>query len=189
MTNSKWVRLLYLFARHSHQSCFIPWPTVCEWDCFIYLPDTLINHVSSHDQQQVSETALFICQTLSSIMSHLMTNREWVRLLYFFARSHQSCLHPWPTGGKWDCFISLPSILINHILSHDQQYVSETALFLCHALSSIMSHPMTNREWVRLLYFFARSHQSCLLPWPTGSEWDCFISFPSTLINHVLFHD
>ena len=191
MTNRMWVRLLYFFARHSHQSCLIPWPTASEWDCFTSLPGTLINHVSSHDQQDVSEIALFLCQALSSIMSHPMTNREWVRLLYVFARhSHQSCLIPWPTVCEWHCFISLPGTLINHVSFYDQQGVSDTALLLCQALSSIMSHPMTNRKWVTLLYFFARhSHQSCLIPWPTGSEWHCFNSLPGTLINHVSFHD
>ena len=142
MTNSEWVTLLYFFARQSHQSCLIPWLTVCEWHCFISLPGSLINHVSSHDQQRVSDT-LFLCQAVSSIMSHPMTNRLWVTLLYFF----------------------VPGSLINHVTSHDQQEVSDTALFLCQEVSSILSHPMTNSEWVTLLYFFARqSHQLCLIP-------------------------
>ena len=133
MTNSMWVRLLYLFARQSHQSCLIPQPIASEWDCLIYLPDSLINHVSSHGQQYVSETPLFIGQTLSSIMSYPMTNSKWVRLLYLFARhSHQSCFISWQTGSEWGCFISLPG-LINHASTHDQQGVSETALFLCQA--------------------------------------------------------
>ena len=174
MTNSMWVTLLYFFARHcslinhvsshdqqnvsdtaylfarqSHQSCFIPWPTGCEWHCFSSLPGNLINHGSSHDQQEVSGTALFLCQAVSSIMFHLMTNRKWVALLYFFARwSHQSCLIQWPTGSEW------------------------TGLFLCHAVSSIMFHPMTNRKWVTLVYFFPWQCwlQSCLISWPTASK-------------------
>ena len=230
--------LLYFFAnRLSHQSCFIPWPTVCGWCCFISLPGSLINHVSSHDQQNVSDTALFACQAVSSIMFHPMPNRMWVTLLSFFARqSHESCFIPWPTGSEWHCFISLPGSLINHVsshdqqevsdttlflcqavhqscfipwptasewhyfiylpgslinhaLSHDQQAVSGTALFLCQAISAIIFHPMTNSEWVILLYFFARqSHQWCFIPWPTGSEWHCFISLPGNLSNHVSSH-
>ena len=240
MTNRKWVTLLYFCARFCHQSCLIPWPTGCEWHYFIALPGTLINHISSHDQQQVSDTALSLCQALSSTMSHPMINRMWVTLLYFVARhSHQSCLIPWPTGSEWHSFVSLPGTLINHVSSNDQQRVSDTTVFLCHALSSItiMSHPMTNSEWVTLLYFFARhshdhvkshdqqivsdtalflcqalssimshpmtnskwvtllycfarhSHQSCLILWPTASEWHCIISLPCTLINHVSSHD
>ena len=152
MSNS----LLYFFARESHQSCLIPWPTGSKWHCFIsFKPGSLTNHVSSHDQQQVSGTALFLCQEVSSIMSHPMTHSLWVTLLYFFAQqSYQSCLIPWPTGSKWDCFISLSGSLINHVSSHDPQDVSDTTLFLCQGVSSIMSHPMTNSEWVALLYFF-----------------------------------
>ena len=166
MTNRMWVRQLYFFPRHSHQSCLIPWPTVGEWDCFMSLPGTLMNHVSSHNQQGV-------------------------RLLYFSARhSHESCLIPWPTGSEWDCFIYLPVTLMNHVSSHDWQSVSETALFIYQALSSVMSHLMTNSGWVRMLYFSARhSHWLCLIPWLTGSEWDCFIYLPVTLMNHVPSHD
>ena len=191
MTNRKCVTLLHFFARHSHQSCLISWPTGSEWHCFISLPGTLINHVSSYDQQQVSDTALFPWLACTSIMSHPMTNSLWVTMLYFFARhSHQSSLIPWPTDSEWHCFIFLPGTLINHVSSHDQQTVSDTALFLCLALSSIMSHPMTNSMYVTLHYFFARhSHQSCLIPWPTASEWHCIISLPGAFINHVSSYD
>ena len=173
----------------SHQSCFIPWPTVSEWHPFL-------------------------CQTVTSIMFHHMTNRQWVTLLYFFARqSHQSCLShdhqavsksalflcqvvssilliPWLTVCEWHCFISLPGSLINHLSSHDQQRVSETPSFICQVVLSIMFCPMTNRQWVTLLYFFAgQSHQLCFILWPTGSEWHCFTSLPGSLINHVSSHD
>ena len=140
--------------------------------------NSLINHASSHDQQGVSNTALFLCQAVSSTMPHPMSNREWVTLLYLgIARqSHQSCLIPWPTASKWHHFISLPGSLISHASSHDQQGVSDitlflcqavsnhvssceqqtvSALFLCQAVSSVLSHPMTNRQWVTLLFFFA----------------------------------
>ena len=206
MTISKWVTLLNFFPRHSHKSCLMLLPTASEWHCFISLPGTLINHVSSTDQQLVSDTALFHCQALSSIMSHPMTNRKWVTLFYFIAmHSHWSCLIPWPTASEWHCFIffpgtlipwptesewhcfiSLPGILINHVSSHDEQYVSDTALFLCQEISAIMAHPMTNRKWVTLLYFFAsHSYKSWLIPWPTGSKRQCFISLPDTPINDV----
>ena len=185
MTNRMWVIMLYFFAWPSHlKSCLIPSPTDCEWHCFISFPCSLINYVSSHDQQYVSDsdaalinhvlshhqqgvsdTALFLHQAASSIISHPMTNRLWVTLLSF---------SPW------------------HVSSHNQQYVSDTAIFLCFAVSSIISYPMTNREWVTLLYFFPRqshssshdqqgvsnialffarqSHRSCLKTWPTASE-------------------
>ena len=104
-------------------------------------------------------------------MSHPVKNREWVTLLYFFARqSHQSCLTvPWPTAksSEWCCFISLPGSFI-----------------------TIMSHPMTNRKWaVTLLYFFARqSHQSCLIPWLTASEllWPLLWQAVSSIMSHPM---
>ena len=154
MTNSLWVTLLHSCARHAHQSCCIPWPTASERHCFICLPGIL-----------------------SSIMLHPMANSKWVTLLHFFARhshqsclipwptgskcysfnlfarnSHQSCLIPWPTGSEWYCFICLAGSLINHVGSHDQQFVSDTASFVCHASSSIMLHP-----------------------WPTACKWHCLI--------------
>ena len=210
MNHRKWVTWLHFFSRHliNHVSsydqqivsdtavflclcqavsCLILWSTVCEWCCFIpSLPGSVINHVSSHHQQLVSDTTLFLCQAVSSIISHPMTNREWVT-----QASHWSCLIPSPTGSEWHCFISLPGSLINHVSSHNQQLVSDIALFLCQTVSSIMFHPMANSKWVTLLYFFARqSHQSCLIPSPTGCEWHCFISLPGSLSNHVaLSHD
>ena len=151
MTNRKWVTLLYFLARVSHQSCLITWPTVCEWHFFISLQGSLINHVSSHDQQDVSDTALFLYQAVLSIMSHPMTNRMWVTLLYFFARqSYQSCLIPWPTGSEWHCFISLPGSLINHVSSHDQQQVSDTAFFF----SNYFTIPWPIEQVVSLMNFF-----------------------------------
>ena len=187
MTNSMWVTLLYFFARHSHQQCFIPWPTGSEWHCFISLLGSLINDVLSHDQQYVSDTALFLCQ--------------------------QSCLISWPTVCEWHYFISLPGTLINNVSSPDQQEVSDTALFLCQALSSIMSHPMTNRQWVTWLYsfdrqshqifpwwtdcmFYAASYQTVSLPlilWSIVSQWYAifashFFHITQSVRMHFVFH-
>ena len=132
VTNREWVALLCFFARQSHQSCFIPWPTASEWCCFISLSGSfsclilwqtgseqwhyyisllgsLMNYVSSHDQQLVS------------YCDHC-----------FSKQSHESCLIPWPTVCEWHCFISLPDSLINHFSYHDKQEVSDTALFINH---------------------------------------------------------
>ena len=151
MTNSMWVTMAYVFARQ-------------------------FNHVSSYGQQGVSDT--FLWQAVSSIMFHPMTNREWVTLVYFFTRQayqshlilwltgcewhwfislpgHQSCFILWPTGSEWHLFTSLPGCLINDVSSYDWQNVGDTVLFLCQVLSSI-SLPTINREWVTLVYFFAR---------------------------------
>ena len=189
--NRMWVTLpLYFFTWQFHQSCLIPWPTGCEWHCFIC---SCINHVSLHP----------------------MINSMWVTLLYFFAnQSHQSCLISWPKDVSATAFflcqavssimshpmtkqgvsdtalLSLPVSLINHVSSHDdQQGVSETAWCLCQASQQSCLIP-TNSMWVTLLYFFARqSHWSCLILWPAASEWCCLISLPGSLLNDVSSHD
>ena len=169
MTNSQWVLLLHFFARHFYQSCWIPWPTVSEGYCFIFLPGIHINHVASHDQQLVSHTASFLHQAVWSIM-----------------------LDPMTTASEWDSFICLSHSLINHVVLHEHQQVSDTASprLVCQAFSSIMLHPMTNSKWVLLLHLFARHfHQSCCIPWLTASEWHCFICLPGSLINHIGSHD
>ena len=152
---------------------------------------------ASHYPQYVCDNALFLFQAFSSIVS-------------------QFSILAWPTACEsWHCCISLLGSLINHVSFHNQQYVSGTAsVFLCQAVSSIMScpitnrkwvtvlnyfcqavssitsHPITNSMWVTLLYFFARqSCQPCLIPQLTGSEWHCFISLQGSLIHHVSSHD
>ena len=186
MTNSMWVTLLHNCSLMSHA---VP---NSEWVTLLYC--SLINHVSSRDQQDVSDTALLqSCQSclmpwptacewhcfiaVSSIMSHPMTNRQWVTLLYCsLMMSHTMTISMW---------VTLPYCsLINHVSSHDQQpYVSDSHCII--AVSSIMSHPMTNRQWVRLLYCsLMMSHtmtnsvwvsllycMSCLIPWQTVCEW------------------
>ena len=182
-----------------------------EWHCLL-----LCQAFSSHsNQQEVSHTDLFICygnlipwsigsqylcfislQGLSPIMFHTMINRKWVTLFYFFTKySHQYCvsLIPWPIGSQWLYFISLPGSLcliwptqevcdialfhcqgISSIISHAMTN-SEWVILLCfislnQTISSIMSHAVTNRQWVALFYFFEM--QSCFtVPCPTGSKW------------------
>ena len=108
-----------------------------------------MNLIMSHailQLQSVSDTIVFLCQEASLVMSHPMINSLWVTMTlhYFLARqSHQSCHIPWPTECEWHCIITLPGSLINHASSNDQQKVSDITLFLCQAVWSIMSHPMT----------------------------------------------
>ena len=127
----------------------------CEWH-FASSPGSLNNHVSSNNQQRVSNIALFVCPTISSIMSHPTINREWVTLLY-------SCV---------SLIISLP--MPN----------SGWVTLLYFSVSSIMSCPTTYREWVILLYLFAKqSHQSCLM---TNRRWVTLHFFVSLIISHPI---
>ena len=115
-------------------------------------------------------------------MSHPLTNRMWVTLLYFFARqsphpmtdrmwvslpyffawqSHQSCLIPWQ-NRMWvillDFFARQPS-------SHDQQGVSNTTLFNFPP----PHHPMiTDCKFYEIFYQVV---SLLLILWPIVSEW------------------
>ena len=71
MTNSMWEKLLYFFARQSHQSWLMPWPTGSEWHCFISSTGGLIKDISCHDQQGVSVTVISLPGTLiNCVQSH-----------------------------------------------------------------------------------------------------------------------
>ena len=153
-------------------------PMTTSWWVTAHFFDRKSHHVK---QAAVSDAAKFFCQAISPIMSHPMTNSKWVT----------------------NCFISLPGSLVKHVSSHDWQSVSDPALCLCKSVSSMMfhppwpiacewhcqaassmmsSHPMTNRKWVMLLYFFA--NQSHLM---TNSLW---VTLSGSLrVNHVLYHD
>ena len=157
-TNSKWVSLLYFFARQFHQllcliiwligsefrHCCIPLPCIIshhmtnrEWVTlhYFFAGQSDPHHVSSHDQQQVSDTALFPSQAISSLMSHPMTNSMWVTLLYFFA--HYLTI-------SWSQVVSrIPS-------------------------NFMASHPVMNSQWV--IWHLC---QSLLLISQTASEWGC----------------
>ena len=153
------------------------------WVMLTALSCSLINHVSSHDQQGVSDTAL-----LWSIISHPMTNSMWVTPCALL-QSHQSCLIPWPTECEWHHVLYYS--LINHVSSHDQQNVSDAYYFKLHSHQSCLIPWPTECEWHHVLYyslinhvsscdqqnvsdahcFKLQSHQSCLIPWPTECEW------------------
>ena len=196
---SLWVRLLYVFARHSHQSCLIPWPTASECHCFISLLGTLINHVSSHDLQLVSDTALFLCQTLSSIMSCPMTNREWVTLLYLLQSgssiNHVSISLPitCPTDCKsyevfyhsfplilWQIVSEWYAIFIGHFFQYSKQFVSDPAF----AFSHIDVLPMmTNKQqvcdtttyWWDYILFHKQQEVGGIVPCVQSSSWNLIL--------------
>ena len=122
----------------------------------------LSHHISSHDQQRVSETILFFWHAISSYFT--MTNSMWVTLP-FFLPCHLITSHPWPTVCEWHSPFFLPCHLMSHISSHCQQAVSDTALFFCHAISS---------------------H---LIPWPTGCKWHCPFFLPCHLsTSHTMIN-
>ena len=158
-------------------------------DCFITLPGSLIDHVSSHDEQYVSDTAYYFARPphQSLCLSHgqqgvsdtalfhyqaalsIMFDQQPVSDAALFLCQAASSIM-FPTGSECHCFISLPGSIINHVSSLDQQEVSVTALFLCQAVSSIMFHPMTNSLWVTLLYFISKPAQKLMLSYELISD-------------------
>ena len=157
--------------------------TVCEWYYFISLPASIINHVSSE-----SEWTWF-CQGVSLIMSHPMINREWVTLHYLFVREpHQSCLiHDQQKVSNTALFVCQAVSSITSPGIHVKQSVSDTTLFVPGSLiNHVSSHDHYGSMWVMaLLYLFARQSQSFFMPSPTVCEWHYFICLPHSLINHI----
>ena len=194
------------FVSDRHYPVFLPhliqWPTESEcqgcphfrhvvtshdnslWEnCFF--SSRLSLQISSHDQQEVSNTVLFyLCQSL--IAPHPMMNRKWVTLPPFLSWS--LITFHLPTQ-----FVSDATLLFCHatswVLSHDQQVVSATAIFLPHHTSSMTNRlwghlplsakqfikpsVLTNRKWVTLRPLFLPGN---LMPWPTASECHCLFS-------------
>ena len=170
MTNRMWVTLLYcsLINHLSHPT----WPTVCEWHCFIAFSSIMSHPMINSTQMWV--TLLYCGSLINHASSHDQQYVSDTALLW----SHQSCLIPWPTECEWHCF---------KLQSHQSCLILWPTVCEWHcfiAVSSIMSHPLTNREWVTLTALL-QSHQSCLIPWPTVCEWHCFIAV-SSIMSHPM---
>ena len=118
-------------------------------------------------------------------ISHISDLIESEQLHYFLLVKLKESNYSQLESEQHNMFSVPGSLMIFHPMANSGWV---TAQFIHRHLS--MSHPMTNREWVTLLYFFARqSHQSCLIPWPTASEWHCFISWPgcvSSIMSHPM---
>ena len=106
------------------------------------------HHYSSHDQQQVSDTALFLCH---AITSHLI---------------------PWPTACEWHCPFFLPCHLIT---SHPTINSLLVTLLFFLPFHLITCHLMTNSKWVTPPVFSSSLHSPTC---PSGfrvhskdSEW------------------
>ena len=174
MTNSQWVTLHYLFARESHQSSFISWPTVGEWHNFISLPGHIIYHVSLPitNSWWVTQTMLYFFARQSHQSHHILwPNSEWVDTALFLCQAVSSIIsHDQQRVSELSgCFISLPSSLINHgVSSYDEQLVSaNTTLFLCQAVSSIMIHVSSHDEqYVSDTALFLCQAVSSIMPHP-----------------------
>ena len=125
--------------------------------------------VTSHDQQQVSDTAfVFLC---NRVITWPPTASEWLFscLAKSLCPSHDqqqasdttslsvSSSHPM-TNREWVAFLYLAKL---SCLSHDQKFVSANNTFL-NSLQAV---------------------SSCLIPWSKGSECHCFFLFQ--IVSHV----
>lgn len=174
MANSWWVTLLLFSAVQSHHhqqkvsdgilchavsSHLIPWSIVCEWDCPFFWGRLITYHPMKQDVR--SDTAIFVCQVVSWVMSHPMINSGWV-----------TCT-------------AMESHHIFRVSFHDQQAASDTSLFFCHTVSlHIIPGPsLTACEWLHCPVFSARLW---LIAWLIACEWHALFCHAvlSDLINN-----
>ena len=164
MTNSMWVTLTFIYAMQSHHisphdqqgvsdtniyaipcslitSHLTPWPTGCEWHWHLFMPCSLIT------QQHVSDTDIYLCHAVSSHLTPWPTGCEWHWHLFMPCSLITS--HPM-TNSEWVTLTFIYAMQSHHISPHDQQLVSDTDIYLCHAVSSHLT--MTNSLWVTLHY-------------------------------------
>ena len=111
-----------LFKRQLHPDLF-PQPTGSGCYYFLPFPGSLMQ-ISSHDQQNVSDTTFALSSSL--ITSWSMINRLWVIVPYQTIIDYISS--QWPIESKY-----MPSCLMSHISTHHQQEVSNTIPFLYYA--------------------------------------------------------
>jgi len=112
-----------------------------------------------------------------------MTNSEWV-MLHILWKSVSSHLFLWPTASQWHC--KFCERQPHHILSYDQQAVSDIAHYVNNSL--ITSLPMTNSLWVTLhiLWKVVLSH---IFLWPTASEWHYMFCERQLQSHHIFSYD
>ncbi len=134
------------------------WPTGCEWHCTFC---EMLSH--SYDQQGVSELHIL----WKAVSSHLFPWPTGCKWWHFVKRSHL-ITSSFPTNSLWvTCtFCKRQS---HHILSHDQQFVSDI-LYFVFMKGSLIPGPVANRLWVTLLILWKVVFSHPFL-WPTGSEW------------------
>ena len=84
-----------------------------------------------------------------------MTNSMWVTLTFILPCSLIT-YHPM-TNRMWVTLSFMSTMLSHHMLSNDQQFVSNTVIYFCHAASYI-------------------------IPWPTVCEWHWHLFLPCNLI-------
>ena len=140
MTNSVWVTLIFYFARQS------------------YL-------ISSHDQQTVSDAALFFAQC---ILSH--TNSKWALIIPLLSDWQST----WPTGCQCECHC--PFFLLGSLIPWPTACEQQSSLIFLGNLTTF--HPMTNRMWVKLPFYLPCSHH--ITSWSV-CKWWCIFSVMDSL--------
>ena len=122
--NSMWVTPYCFFFAKVISSCLISWPTVCKWHCLVSF-SMQSHHVSSNDQQAVSNTAFYSK----------------------FFQAVSLCLVSWPTASEWHPFFLLPgSFIVSHPMTNRMWgfffFQGPHSLITSHPTKT---HPMANR--------------------------------------------
>ena len=101
-------------------------------------------------------------------MSHPMTTREWVPLLYFFEAVSSIPM----TNREWVTlyfFVKWQSHQLSCVFYTNRRYVCKIAFFL--------SHPLHHPTGCKSCEVFYKANSLLLILWPTESEWHTI--FPS----------
>ena len=167
ITNREWVRLALFVCQAVSSICLIPWLTGGEWPCFISLPDSLNNYISSYNQQMVSATALLELlpitssswhdqQIVSFLLSHFIASHSVTNSRLVTCHLCQSLLFIWQTACEWKCIdFSLENITgYNHMMTHSKCVIQLLVIGLHYIL-----HCMSNRKWVEFDFICKAVHQ------------------------------
>ena len=165
-----WVTLINFFTGVSQ------YMSECEWQ---YNLSSMANSLwPLHGKKEVNPF-VHVC---SNHLTHIWSNREWAITLFPAEKGYRISLLPnrmWviphSVCPRQSCYVllndqlwqwvsdsTIPQQGSHHDSFHDQQGVSDTALFPCQAVSSTTSSPTVT---------------------PTECEWHSLISLPGHLIN------
>ena len=135
--------------------------------------------ITSYNQQSVSNKLHILWKTVSSHLFLWPIASEWHWI--FLWKAVSSHLFLWPIVCEWHCILCERQF--HHILSYDQQQVSNIVHFMRDSL--ITSFPMTNSLWVTL-HILWMAVSSRLI---TNSGWAISCTFYERQSHHIFFYD
>ena len=135
MTNSRWMILIFILAIRSHHISSHDQQHVSDIDIYFAMQP---HYIPSHDQQDVSDTVIYVYHAISSHVIQWPTVCEQHCDLFLPC----SLIHHPMTNSMWVTLTFISAMQSHHISSHGQQLVGDTDIYFYHALQShhISSH-------------------------------------------------